>query len=144
MVRPTTQPGFISSRLASSSFGTCFSMTVGCMKRVSQPIVRVSDGFTNVTLNCSVSKGTGIAYYWKKATYLDSENFTSSGSVLVVKSGCEEQAVGYSCVAENPISQQISLPVTIKLCAEGALYQYRLLLFYGRGKWPTSGLSGRC
>uniref|UniRef100_A0A4W3HFA2 Hepatocyte cell adhesion molecule-like n=1 Tax=Callorhinchus milii TaxID=7868 RepID=A0A4W3HFA2_CALMI len=85
---------------------------------VSQPIIRVSDAFTNVTLNCSVSKGTGIAFYWKKTTYLESENFTSSGSVLVVKSGCEEQAFEYSCVAENPISQQTSVPVTIKLCAE--------------------------
>ncbi|XP_007883620.2 hepatocyte cell adhesion molecule-like [Callorhinchus milii] len=75
---------------------------------VSQPMVKMAgDCSANVSLSCSASKGTNATIYWRKRL---EPNITYNGSVLLLNRGRGGQAAEYECVAENPISQEISRP----------------------------------
>ncbi|XP_038672501.1 hepatocyte cell adhesion molecule-like [Scyliorhinus canicula] len=84
---------------------------------VSQPETMILGDCTsssNITLNCSVSKGTNYLIYWEKVSssgVLETYDVT----VLVIDCVTEEEQRMYRCIAENPVSNATSDRVTVSL-----------------------------
>ncbi|XP_078065181.1 SLAM family member 5-like isoform X2 [Mustelus asterias] len=86
---------------------------------VSQPVTailgnRVSS--PNITLNCSVSKGTNYLIHWEKVSLSGVLDETYNVTVLVIDCVTEEEQHVYRCIAENPVSNATSDIVTVSLC----------------------------
>ncbi|XP_067898121.1 hepatic and glial cell adhesion molecule-like [Heterodontus francisci] len=84
---------------------------------VSQPAlkIRYDCPTPNITLSCSVSKGTNVTFHWR---------IESSGAIvgaynrtdLVIDLGNEQVQHVYRCIAENPVSNATSDPVMPEPC----------------------------
>ncbi|XP_043557887.1 uncharacterized protein LOC122555803 [Chiloscyllium plagiosum] len=83
---------------------------------VSQPMTAINGNCVNspnITLSCSVSKGSNITIHWEKVSMSGVLNETYDGSVLAVDCAHEEEQHEYRCFVKNLVSNATSNQVTI-------------------------------
>lgn len=73
------------------------------------PADAVIEGQANVTLTCSVERGTRVAFQWLQDDVplgvSDRHHFSTDKSQLVISPVRKEDRGTYRCVARNPVSQ---------------------------------------
>ncbi|XP_072330743.1 hepatic and glial cell adhesion molecule-like isoform X6 [Scyliorhinus torazame] len=85
---------------------------------VSQPetaILGNCTSSTNITLKCSVFSGTNAMIHWEMLSLSGVLNEAYDGTLLVIDCVTEEEQHVYRCLAENPVSNATSNPVTVSL-----------------------------
>ncbi|XP_078066238.1 SLAM family member 5-like [Mustelus asterias] len=85
---------------------------------VSQPVTAILGdcvNSSNITLRCSVSKGTNYLIHWEKVSMSGVLSETYDVTVLVIDCVTEVQQQSYRCTAANPVSNATSDPVTVDL-----------------------------
>ncbi|XP_078420631.1 hepatic and glial cell adhesion molecule-like [Cetorhinus maximus] len=85
---------------------------------VSQPVIVILGNCVsspNITLSCSVSKGTNVVIHWEKVSLSGVLNGAHDGTKLVIDCETEEEQRAYRCMAENPVSIATSNQVTVSL-----------------------------
>uniref|UniRef100_UPI00398E99C5 signaling lymphocytic activation molecule-like n=1 Tax=Pristiophorus japonicus TaxID=55135 RepID=UPI00398E99C5 len=104
--------------VASRHLTAVIKVTTFVPEQVSQPAVRIiGDCPTpNVTLSCSVCKGTNVTFHWRKQSLTGAIDGTYNGTELMIDRGNEEEQHVYRCIAENLVSNATSDPVQPKLC----------------------------
>ncbi|XP_041068143.1 SLAM family member 7-like [Carcharodon carcharias] len=80
---------------------------------VSQPMVVITG---NCNLNCSASSGTDVTCRWKRQSADGIGDDTFYGAVLPLGNMSELQSHTYRCIAENPVSVEMSGPLTMEMC----------------------------
>ncbi|XP_078394326.1 hepatic and glial cell adhesion molecule-like isoform X1 [Cetorhinus maximus] len=80
---------------------------------VSRPMVVITG---NCNLNCSAPRGTGVTCRWKRQSADGVGDDTFYGAVLPLGNMSELEPHTYRCIAENPVSVEMSGPLTMGLC----------------------------
>ncbi|XP_029444752.1 HEPACAM family member 2 isoform X2 [Rhinatrema bivittatum] len=89
---------------------------------VSKPVIRSEptsgavEHVGNITITCSVRKGTRITYQWLKngqpVTASPSYSFSLNNDTLFIAPVMKDDIGNYSCLAKNPVSEMESDPIT--------------------------------
>ncbi|XP_067897502.1 SLAM family member 5-like [Heterodontus francisci] len=83
---------------------------------ISQPVIVIlgnCGSTSNITLSCSVSKGTNVTIRWEKVSLSGVLDQIYEGIALVIDCITEEEQHVYRCLAENPVNNATSNQVTI-------------------------------
>ncbi|XP_067884133.1 SLAM family member 9-like [Heterodontus francisci] len=84
---------------------------------VSQPLVVITGNCSsNRKLNCSISRGTKVTCRWQSQSVDGVSNYTFHGAVLQLGNLRGQEPHTYTCIVENPVSEESSEPVTAELC----------------------------
>ncbi|XP_067881294.1 SLAM family member 9-like [Heterodontus francisci] len=87
------------------------------LEPVSQPLVVITGNCSsNRKLNCSISRGTKVTCRWQSQSVDGVSNYTFHGAVLQLGNLRGQEPHTYTCIVENPVSEESSEPVTAELC----------------------------
>lgn len=97
---------------------SCLYLTVPVTEPIvhTQPSSGAVEYVGNITLTCTVRKGTRVAYQWMKngkpIHVSPSYTFSSNNDTLLIVPVVKEDIGNYSCLATNPVSVMESEIIT--------------------------------